>query len=216
MGSSYVGCLLHVLTAANLFNRMRSVQGVGTQLCWLGTQLCWTGTQLCWISTGSHFCNLLFHEDSRVLAYALCWWVCAFCDVATAPLSCNTQAAAHPAARYHIPGYLNLHSVTVRSSSNLVFCFSFQTSLALKIMNLHLVRKKKKKKKKKVRNKECVVSYADAHARFSKLSVHVVWEDRGGNVTNCVMLSSTVVPDLCAAYPWGATVYVHESIGNNK
>jgi len=200
MGSSYVGCLLHVLTAADLFYRMRSVQGVGTQLCWIGTQLCRIGTQLCRMSTGSHFCNLLFHEDSHVLAYVLCWWVCVFCDVAIAPLYCNTQATAHPAARYHIPGYLNLHSVTVRSSSNLVFCFSFQTSLALKIMNLHLVRKKKKKKK--VQNKECVVSYADTHARFSKLSVHVVWEDRGGNVTNCVMLSSTVVPD-CVLHTLG-------------
>jgi len=77
--------------------------------------------------------------------------------------------------------------------------------------NLYLARMKKRK----VRIKECVVSYAGAHARCSKLSVHVVGEDRGGNVTNCVM-SSTVVPSLCAAYPWGATVYVYESIGNSK
>jgi hypothetical protein len=69
--------------------------------------------------------------------------------------------------------------------------------LALMIVNLHLARMKKKK----VWNKECVVSYSHTHAKCSKLSVHVVWEDRGGNVTYCVM-SSTVVP-TCVLHTLG-------------
>jgi hypothetical protein len=181
--------------------------------------------QLYWLSTGSHFCNFLFHEDSCVLVCVLWWWACivwccygdmilhmycvmllwchdpahVLCGVAMVTWSCTCivwccygdmilhmycvmlpwcHDPAYPAALYHIPACWNLHSVTVRCSK-LVFCFSFQTSLALKMANLYWV----KKRKRKVCYTERVISYVDAHTRCSKTSVHVVWGGRAGNVT---------------------------------